>query len=179
MFREDKTTQMAARLLMLAGGRMPSKTLMLMLYAADREMLVRRGKPISYDRWLMTERGPVLGATLDLIRLEADQPSYWSNHILMEGDELVLKADPGNDDSSRAEDAVVDQVFREWGGIDQWDEAELIRRFPECNNSGAAPQTISYQKVLQINGYSQEEATDVVENIEMQDDVYRLLSTVR
>ena len=46
MFREDKTTEMASRFLTLAGGKISAKTLMLMLYAADRRMLVQWENPL-------------------------------------------------------------------------------------------------------------------------------------
>ncbi len=76
MFREDKTTQMAARFLKLAGGRLPYLHLMKILYQADKQMLITRGKLITYDRWYSMKYGPVPRATLDLIRSEPQAKSY-------------------------------------------------------------------------------------------------------
>ena len=74
MYREDKTTQMAARFVHLAGGRLPYIKLLNMLYIADKAMLIKWGKPITYDSWVATEYGPVLGHTSDLIGATLDSP---------------------------------------------------------------------------------------------------------
>src|SRR5947199_6070444 len=82
-FREDKTTQAAARLLKRRGGRMPYLSLIKLLYFADRKALLELGRPISYDLFVSMPHGPVLSRTLDLITGEPDpkNPSYWGKYI--------------------------------------------------------------------------------------------------
>ncbi len=174
MFREDKTTQMAARLLTLADGRLPYIHLMKMLYIADKQMLVQWGKPIAYDRWYFLRHGPVLGATLDLIKSEASPPTCWSAHIATDGYDVVLVADPGDDDLSRAEDAVILQTFREWAHKDWRDVVKETHGFPEWSDPGHTLRPVSYDTVLAVSGFSQEDADDILENIEIQDEVWGL-----
>ena len=82
MFRQDKVTQMAARFLNLAGKQMPYLLLLKLLYLADKEMLLKWGKPISYDQWVSMDWGPVLSTTYDLIKgPPIGQSSYWADHI--------------------------------------------------------------------------------------------------
>lgn len=174
MFREDKTTQMAAAILKRSGGRIKYIHLMKMLYFADKQMLVERGMPITYDAWVSMEHGPVLSSTLDLIRTKGKQPSYWSKHITTEGNDVVLQADPGDDDLSLAEDAIIEKVFGEWGHVDRWEVVRASHNLPEWNDPGQSVSPISYEEVLKVSGFTMEDTKGVLENIEMQDDL-RLL----
>ena len=49
-FREAKTTQAAARLLTLRGGRMNYMKLLKLLYIVEREALLNWGRPVTADR---------------------------------------------------------------------------------------------------------------------------------
>jgi len=81
-FREDKTTQAAARLLKLRGGAMSNCKLITLLYLLDREALLRWGRPVTYDCYYSMPHGPVLSYTLDLIHgEEAGGSTYWSRFI--------------------------------------------------------------------------------------------------
>src|SRR5580700_11401212 len=126
MFREDKATQMAARFLQLANGRMPYMKLLKLLYLADKQMLLCWGKPIVYDRWFSTKSGPVLSATYDLITAHAQDPTYWSRYIRTDGYDVVLENDPGSDDLSRAEDRIIDDVFEKYDNSDRWDPTDTV-----------------------------------------------------
>lgn len=177
MLREDKTTQMAAQFLELAGGRLTRIHLMGLLYAADRRMLTLRGKPITYDQWFRAEQGPVLGATLELIRSNGVPSAYWSRHIATRGDSVFLVSDPGDDDLSLAEAAIIGEIFREWWLEERPEMLEVRRRFPEWSSPGSLPGPISYDEVLRLSGFSQDEVAGIVEGIAMQDAPYRLLRT--
>ena len=174
MFREDKTTQMAGQFLARSGGSMPYLLLMKLLYIADKQMHVRHVKPITYDRWFSMARGPVLSSTYDLIKAGPNRSTYWSDHIATSGYDVVLKANPGDDDLSRAEDAIIDQTFREWGHKDQWDVVELTHNFPEWKDPGTSSDPIPYERVLRSGGIPRAQLEDILEDIAMQDDVWAL-----
>jgi uncharacterized phage-associated protein len=70
LFNEAKATQAAARLLKLRGGSMSYIKLMKLLYLADREALIRWGRPITTDRYVSMDNGPVLSRIYNLIRNE-------------------------------------------------------------------------------------------------------------
>ena len=50
LFNEAKATQAAARLLFLRGGTMSYVKLIKLLYLADREALIRWGRPVTSRR---------------------------------------------------------------------------------------------------------------------------------
>lgn len=170
MYREDKTTQMAARLLQLADGRMPFVKLLRLLYLADKQMLLRWGKPITYDRWIAMSFGPVLSATYDLIK-RAEELSYWSSHLRTEGCDVVLQSDPGSDTLSRAEERIIDDVFTEYGRRDEWEIAVKLPPLPEWEEPGNASKEITYQTVLEVEGLPAEVIADILDNIEVQNDI--------
>ena len=64
-YREDGSTQAAARLLKRAGGPMSHMKLIKLLYLADRRALVRWGRPITCDWYVSMPQGPVPSFTLD------------------------------------------------------------------------------------------------------------------
>ena len=167
MFREDKTTQMAAQFLSRSGGSMPQILLMTMLYTADREMLMRHGIPITYDHWMSTKRGPLLRATQNLISADGDPPSYWSEHIRADGEGLVLWSDPGDEDLSRAEDRLIEQTYSELVGKDQWEAVDIKRRFPERVEPGESSEPITHRQVLEASGLSAQDTADILENMGM------------
>ena len=178
MFREDKTTQMTARFLQLANGRIPYIKILKMLYLADKQMLVERGKPISYDRWYAMKHGPVLSSTYNLIK-GAIPSAYWSKHIKTEGYDVVLTSDPGSEALSPAEDRIIDSVFRQCDDHDQW---ELVRKLhdqlPEWTDPGDTSREMTYKMVLQTEGLSEEDIEGILENIKMQDDVQQTLEAL-
>jgi uncharacterized phage-associated protein len=63
-FNERKATQAAAYLLKRRGGKMSYMKLIKLLYFADRVALSRFGRPITTDRYVSMDRGPVLSHIL-------------------------------------------------------------------------------------------------------------------
>src|SRR5450756_2974830 len=51
-FREERTTQAAAYLLRLRGGRMSYMKLIKLIYFADRRALLELVRPITFDQWV-------------------------------------------------------------------------------------------------------------------------------
>lgn len=172
MFREDKTTQMAARFLTLAQGRLPYILLMKMLYLADKQMLLKWGSPITYDRWIAMQYGPVLSATFDLIKSKTGQSTYWAAYIATEDYDAVLKTSPGDDDLSDAEDTIISQIFNEFGHKDQWEVVKLTHGLPEWDDPGSTSVPISYERVLEDSGlFSRQDVKSILGNIAMQDEI--------
>jgi uncharacterized phage-associated protein len=174
MFREDKTTQMAGRFLKMADGRMPYIVLMKLLYLADKEMLLKWDKPITYDQWYSMKCGPVLSATYDLIK-GSKSDSYWKRHIQTVGYDAVLEGDPGDGALSRAEDEIVDAIFAEHGGKEQWDLVNWTHDLPEWRHPGKSASKITYETVLQVEGMSAEVIDNILRNIKAQDDIAAVL----
>ena len=77
LFNEAKATQAAAHILHLRGGSMSYVKLIKLLYLADREALIRWGRPITTDRYVSLDIGPVVNRVYELIRGEPAPNSMW------------------------------------------------------------------------------------------------------
>lgn len=168
-FREDKATQAAALLLRWAGGSMNYMKLIKLLYLADRTALVRWGRPITFARAVSMKHGPVLSEVLDLIN-EGSPPgarSIWNRAVSSPANyEVRLNADVPADDLSDTEEAVLDEVFREFGRLDPWALVDLLHQtLPEwIPTSGAIP--IHYHDILLNEGWTEAEVAEVVSELE-------------
>ena len=156
-FNERKATQVAAQFLRLRGGRMSYMKLIKLMYLADREALLRWGRPISTDRYVSMDKGPVLSRVLDLATDGDDpsRPAIWSEQISETVSyEVALKADPGSDELSEAEIALLDEIFKIHGRKSRWDLVELPHQLPEWVDPEGSAIPISYRDILKAGGKS-------------------------
>jgi hypothetical protein len=120
-YNERRTTQAAAVFLKKAGGKLNYMVLIKFLYLLDREALLRWGSPISGDSYLSMRWGPLLSRTHDLITEELPEDeaavSDWKTHIRQDGYEVVLDRDPGDDELSEADHALLAKIFDEFYAI--------------------------------------------------------------
>ncbi len=133
-FNERKATQAAAHMLRLCGGRMSYMKLIKLLYLADRAALLRWGRPITTDRYVSMDRGPVLSRVLDLATDGGDPgtPSIWASTITEPSNyEVQLREGAGDDELSDAEAELLDNVFAEYGKLSRWDLVKLTHQLPE------------------------------------------------
>ncbi len=170
-FREDKTTQAAARLLRLKKGRIPYLSLIKLLYFADRRALAALGHPISSDLFVSMPHGPVLSRTYDLIVGETDpEPTYWRQHISEpENYEVFLTQDPGNDSLSPAEESVLDLVFREFGHLSKWSLKDRAHELPEYEDPHGSSIPIRLRDILKAQGISEDDATSLLDDLRAAD----------
>src|SRR5258708_7382539 len=115
-FNESKVTQAAALLLKMRGGKMSYMKLLKLLYLVDREALLRWGRPVSTDRYVSMDRGPVLSKTLDLINEGAEEHvgRIWAKYIsapLGHHEVELLQKDTPKDELSRAEEKLIAEIF--------------------------------------------------------------------
>ncbi len=90
--------------------------LLKLLYLVDREALLRWGRPVSTDRYVSMDRGPVLSKTLDLINEGAEDNigRIWAKYIsspLGDHEVELVQPDPPNDELSRAEEKLITEIF--------------------------------------------------------------------
>lgn len=168
-FNEKKATQAAAHLLKLRGGRMSYMKLVKLLYLADREALLRWGRPISTDRYVSMDRGPVLSRVLDLATDGGDPgtPSVWASSITEPSNyEVELKADAGDEELSESEIQLLDEVFAQHGRKSRWDLVELTHRLPEWIDPQGSAIAITYRDILKAGGKSDLEISAVEAELE-------------
>ncbi|MDQ3624138.1 MAG: Panacea domain-containing protein [Verrucomicrobiota bacterium] len=167
-FNERKATQAAAHLLRLRGGPMSYLKLIKLLYLADREALLRWGRPISTDRYVSMDRGPVLSRVLDLTTNGEDPgtPSIWVSSITEPRNyEVELKGDAGDDELSEAEIQLLDQVFAQHGKMSRWDLVKLTHALPEWIDPRGSAIEITYRDILKAGGKSDLEIAAVEEEL--------------
>jgi uncharacterized phage-associated protein len=156
-FNERKATQAAAHLLRLRGGRMSYMKLIKLLYLADREALLRWGRPISTDRYVSMDRGPVLSRVLDLASDgdDPESPSIWAASISEPSNhDVQLKCDAGNDELSDAEVALLDEIFRQHGHMSRWQLVRFTHKLPEWKDPQGSAIPINYRDILKAGGKS-------------------------
>jgi uncharacterized phage-associated protein len=156
-FNERKATEAAAHLLKLRGGRMSYMKLIKLLYLADREALLRFGCPITTDRYVSMDRGPVLSRVLNLITEEKEpaSQSLWTNAI-SEPDhyEVHLNKEIEPEELSDAEIELLDEIFRQYGQLDRWSLIKITHDLPEWVDPHGSAIPISYRDILLNAGKS-------------------------
>jgi uncharacterized phage-associated protein len=134
-FHPEKAVQASALLLKLKGGSMKYLGLLKMLYIADRIALEQLEMPITGDCYVSMKYGPVLSQVYDLIK---GQPaghslSVWTKFIFRPDDYycVSLKTDPGNDELCEEEEAILKEVYTNFGHLDPFAVAEWTHGLPE------------------------------------------------
>lgn len=141
--------------------------LLKLMYLADRKALLAYGRPITYDRFVSMDHGPVLSQTYNLMVAEEspDQaPSYWRSVISGPTNyELSLRVtDPPHDQLSPAQERVLDDVFHEFGAMSRWELVALVHTLPEWRDPHGSSIPISVRDLLSAGGLDD----DVVDEIE-------------
>ena len=170
-FDEPKTTQMAAHLLQKQQGTMNYMKLIKLLYLIDREALSRWNRPVSFDRYYSLPHGQVLSNTLDLIT-EGVPPgqeasSYWVQHISspIQYEIRLVKEAPSNK-LSRAELALIDEMFGKYGHLDQWQLEDLHHELPEYVNPEGSRVRTEYQDILKAFKKTDAQISAVLQELE-------------
>jgi len=177
-FNQKKTTQAAARFLKLAGGRMNYMKLIKLLYLADRGALLGWGRPVSGDKYFLMKLGPVLSEVHDLIT-EVPRPGeegIWRAHISPPSNyEVELKAEAGDDELSRAEEKLMDEIFAAYGRYGPFELIDLLHKtLPEWKEIKSGRVPLEYREILQAGGTPPE----AIEEIESELESLRLIESV-
>jgi uncharacterized phage-associated protein len=168
-FREAKTTQVAARLLTLRGGRMNYMKLLKLLYIVEREALLTWGRPVTADRCVSLPKGPILSQTLNLINEgpAPGTPSVWAEHISQPENYAVRLLSPaGDDELSEAEKNLIDDVFARFGAINRWKLVDFVHTFPEWQDPEGSALPITHRDILRAGGKSELEIAAILQDID-------------
>ena len=175
MFQDKKTTQMAARLLRQASNKLPYIVLLKMIYLADKQMLLQYGEPITFDKWVSMENGPLPSHVYDLIKYP-ELSAFWSTHIKTAGYNVILDGEPGDGALSELEEEVIDAIFAEYhdktGKYDEsyiWNLVKQTHELPEWDKRRGiygGVSNISYEQVLSLAGLDAQTIEDILDNIE-------------
>ncbi|MDZ8138842.1 MAG: Panacea domain-containing protein [Nostoc sp. DedQUE04] len=178
-FHPEKAVEVACLFLKLHGKPMSYLGLLKLLYMADRIALERLEQPITGDRYVSMNYGPVLSRVYDLIK-GLDVPGakdLWSRYISSRDPRYKIYADytvslreyPGDDELSEAEVKIIEQVYAKYGHIDPFDLAETTHLFPEWVNPYGSAIPISVEEVLKNVGKTDEDIERIREEFERED----------
>ncbi len=165
-FHPEKAIEAAAVLLKLHGKPMKYLGLLKMLYIADRIALTRIEQPITGDRYVSMNYGPVLSGVYDLIKRKPIDNALplWSNFIAKdEHDEnlVSLLNDPGNAELCEEEEEIIQQVYQDFGHLDPFQVAEWTHDLPEWQDPHGSAIPISVEEILKNVGKSDEEIGEI------------------
>lgn len=173
MFTHSKVAQIAAWFASKAGGKINVLRLMKLMYLADRESMDRHGFPISFDRFVSMDHGPVLSRTLNLVNGDIEGPggAQWQRWISdRDNYELasireVSRADL--DELSDADIAILDQIWQRFGEMNQWQLRDYTHAdCPEWKDPNHSSVPIRDQDVLEALGRDEQTAREIAEEIE-------------
>ncbi|MCU7933748.1 MAG: SocA family protein [Candidatus Thiodiazotropha sp. (ex Dulcina madagascariensis)] len=170
-YDEKKTTQLAAYFLRKSNGTLYLIKLLKLLYIADREAFRELGRPISFDRYVSMEQGPVLSHTYNLMNGAVQDDGYWSSIITpRDGHKLSIsdESEVNFDALSDAELAIADEVYENFGHVQRFDLCKMTHNFDEWTDPESSSIPLSYRDVLLAVGYSEEDAEDSIEYIKEQ-----------
>jgi uncharacterized phage-associated protein len=90
-----------------------------LLFFADKEHLVKYGRPVTGDHYWRLQHGPVPTRGLDLLRGKGSRAelALLDKHVTVEGRSIRLKAPASKGAFSKSDLAVLDQVLKECAGV--------------------------------------------------------------
>lgn len=161
IFSEQKVAHMAAFFLARAQAPLPHLKLIKLLYLADRESMARFDVPMSEDRAVAMPHGPVLSATLDLIKSQ-NRTGPWSEWISpLENHEVrLVKAFTDLEDLeelSHSEMNVLDAVWQEFGHMSKYQLRDYTHKhLPEWEDPNGSSFTINPKTTFMALGQREE-----------------------
>ena len=179
-FDEAKATQAAGLILSLRGGQMHYLKLLKLLYLADRTALVRWGIPITTDRWVSMNHGPVPSNIFNLIADDCAKP-IWSQFISAPlGEyEVRLLRETNTDRLSRAEESLIREIHQQYGHRNRWDLVEnVMHKLPEWHYPQGSSIPISIREILKAEGEDEDEIKAVIKELHTIADSEDALSAV-
>jgi uncharacterized phage-associated protein len=131
-FNARKAMQAAAALLRSEETKQTSYLRLLkLLYIADRESMRETGRPITGDRVLAMDHGPVLEGVYDLIQGTGYHLPTWARHFQISGYHVKLAKDPGVGMLSKYELRKLHEIGERYATKSDWDIVEDTHRFAE------------------------------------------------
>lgn len=135
-----------------------------LLYLADRSSLLRWGRSITTDKFFSLDRGPVVSRIKDLAS-EGDapgKPQTWMEHISPPSNyEIEMRKDPGRDELSDVDLAIMNEVFKEHGRKSRWDLVEFTHTLPEWKDPKGGAIPIEVRDILRLSGKTELEVQAV------------------
>lgn len=181
-FNEIKATHAAALFLKLNGGSLNYMKLIKLMYLADRKALQLIERPISTDKYVSMERGPVLSEVYNKIMSKNDN-SYWNEYISKrEKYNISLIKQPTYDELSEKEEAIISEIDNEYKSYDKWDMVDNICHDPNILPEWEKPipplksKPIKVENILRALDKTEQEIKNISDELESIQYVHSMLS---
>ena len=181
-FNEKKATQVASLFIEKEGKKINYMKLIKLLYFTDRQALLNWERPLTGDRYVSMPKGPVLSNILDIINYGEDpnDDSYWCKFIDKYSKyEVQLVNTPEQDELSRREIKLIDEIYKEFGEFNEWDLVRMSHDIlPEWDEEAEKNNTsipISINNILHVEGKTEEEIKEIEDEVETLNYVDKLL----
>ncbi len=150
-FDPTRTTQAVGVIMASNQGIMIRSRLMLLLYLADRELLIATGRTLTGDSAVATNHGPLLKQTRKLLKGFGTPSGDGEKFLESHGGEVVLKADPGRRQLTPREVEKLGELLDRFRGVSTCGIAALTRGLPEYTKNFVPDgvESISWSHVLQ------------------------------
>jgi len=173
-FDEPAATDLAAELLMLAGGKMSYLKLLKLMNLVDRQSLIESGISVTQDTPYSMPRGPVLTRVYNLIKEqqpgEAPSPrtkSFWKRHLFRVGAyEIKVKEPLKARHTSQAQRDIIKKVFRRYGALTGFALIRVTHKLPEWEDPKSSSVRIETAAILKGAGKTKKQIATIIENIE-------------
>jgi len=147
-FNEKKAIQAVAVLLKLYRKKMNYTKLIKLLYMADRLSLDKFNTTISTDSFYAMDNGPVLSGIYDKIKGD-DQSEFWNKYIRKVDYDIELIDDPSDDELSKDEIEILENIYKQFGHMDVWDLVNFCHKYlPEWSDPQGSSKLIPVETVL-------------------------------
>ncbi|MEI7836535.1 MAG: Panacea domain-containing protein [Planctomycetota bacterium] len=151
-FVSAKVIQAAACVLRASESPVGRMRLLKLLYLADRESLAEIGRPITGDRMVSLDKGPILSRTYDMIKgTDPDAPSWqkvFQNRFYL----VIQQADVGVDLLTRYEAGKLQAVVGKYRDMDDEELSALTHTLPEYKNPNGGSIPITLDDILRAVG---------------------------
>jgi uncharacterized phage-associated protein len=131
-FRAEKAAQFSALLIQRSDGQIDKLKLIKMLYLAERESVMERGRPIFYDEYYSLEHGPICSNSLNALNGHADD-DVWSEYIVVADKKNILASKRKNREEmnqiSKSDFSILESVWNKFG----WMTTSQVRNWTHKN----------------------------------------------
>lgn len=177
-FNERKAAHVAAFFAMKAGGSIPVLSLMKLVYLGDREFLKRYDTPILHDRLVSMNKGPLNSNTYNCASGQVEA-TVWDSYLSDAANHMINSRVPVSvddlDELSRAEVAVLGDIWSEFGHMDRWALVKYTHdHCAEWEDPATSSSNIPYERVLKALGKGAA-ARDIADRIEAERALFRRL----
>lgn len=183
-FNQVKTAQMAAWILSRCGSPMDIMKLMKLLYLSDRASFAKFGQSMTGDRMVSMPYGPVLSTTLNVMngagpRVHGGWDCWVSDragHRLALHDNCAPDRD-SLDELSQADFDVLEEVCAQFGHFGTFELSDYTHlHCPEWEDPRGSSVGIKYETLFKALGKSEEQAAQLVANVEQDDELDLMFS---